>query len=607
MEILARVGLAITTPLIRLPCRSHCYTGYAHAAVHLSRNWVKDPESLPFVGRVEPHTLIRLLQDGLLLDKLKTEATGASRLYDFGTDHGRKFSAPDVSAVFERDSRRRAEALNGVIEEPKSYAPLKRKRKSLEERTDGGMDIDKNATHTPRRDGDTAGSDLEDADGEYVNDVALPLTPPVPTPTTLSVGHTLDVETEKPVNLNPGTKFLKVTPPNGATVLQTTWNPFDSQMLCVSGDSLLRFYAVPESDELDGSMMSTPHHDIDLHLENFSVSAFCWDSSMEATVGVSERFPHVEGTEATTSRLIRLRDWGNNPQVLHSGLGTIFILRWNATNETLLCVAGSDERSTISLWPKDSETSSAQVILDHAITDAAWTSKSEFVTSGDRLARAYAVSSDGSLASSTDLATDLNLAFITADPSTSTVAAASADGRIIIAKKPKTELQPDERDITMTNGTDRPPLKLFELNTSPRVDSLVALQLQRTGGSIPGVLAGASGDGIIKIIGPDRFESNDSPTLARELALDEAPAYAMAFSEKSPLFAAAGLDTVTVWDTESGCSRKAVWKWRQSDEWNTELDETQTSELLHQLSWDAEGKRLAFTLGNQIALITYQR
>lgn len=35
---------------------------------------MRDPDTLPFAAHVEPHTLIRLLQDGMGFDQLQAEA-----------------------------------------------------------------------------------------------------------------------------------------------------------------------------------------------------------------------------------------------------------------------------------------------------------------------------------------------------------------------------------------------------------------------------------------------------------------------------------------------------------------------------------------------------
>jgi hypothetical protein len=41
---------------------------------------MRDPDTLPFAKHIEPHTLIRLVQDGLYLDKLEAEARNVRRV-----------------------------------------------------------------------------------------------------------------------------------------------------------------------------------------------------------------------------------------------------------------------------------------------------------------------------------------------------------------------------------------------------------------------------------------------------------------------------------------------------------------------------------------------
>jgi hypothetical protein len=49
--------------------------GFGNAALQLSRCWLRDPETVPFAKNVDPHTLIRILQDGMCFDQLQAEAT----------------------------------------------------------------------------------------------------------------------------------------------------------------------------------------------------------------------------------------------------------------------------------------------------------------------------------------------------------------------------------------------------------------------------------------------------------------------------------------------------------------------------------------------------
>lgn len=50
-------------------------SGFGNAALQLSRCWIRDPDTLPFASSVEPHTLIRILQDGMYFDQLQAETT----------------------------------------------------------------------------------------------------------------------------------------------------------------------------------------------------------------------------------------------------------------------------------------------------------------------------------------------------------------------------------------------------------------------------------------------------------------------------------------------------------------------------------------------------
>ena len=53
--------------------------GFGNAALQLSRCWLRDPDSLPFAKNTSPHTLIRILQDGMEFDKLRAEASNVGR------------------------------------------------------------------------------------------------------------------------------------------------------------------------------------------------------------------------------------------------------------------------------------------------------------------------------------------------------------------------------------------------------------------------------------------------------------------------------------------------------------------------------------------------
>jgi transducin (beta)-like 1 len=54
--------------------------GFGNAALQLARVWMRDPDTLPFAKHIEPHTLIRLVQDGMYLDRLAAETSNVRRI-----------------------------------------------------------------------------------------------------------------------------------------------------------------------------------------------------------------------------------------------------------------------------------------------------------------------------------------------------------------------------------------------------------------------------------------------------------------------------------------------------------------------------------------------
>ncbi|KKY28790.1 putative wd repeat protein [Diplodia seriata] len=45
------------------------------AALALAHDWNDEPETLPFADKVQTHTLLRMLQDGLWLDDMRAAAS----------------------------------------------------------------------------------------------------------------------------------------------------------------------------------------------------------------------------------------------------------------------------------------------------------------------------------------------------------------------------------------------------------------------------------------------------------------------------------------------------------------------------------------------------
>jgi WD40 repeat protein len=86
----------------------------------------------------------------------------------------------------------------------------------------------------------------------------------------------------------------------------------------------------------------------------------------------------------------------------------------------------------------------------------------------------------------------------------------------------------------------------------------------------------------------------------------DAVAQCLAFSPDGFLLAAAGYDTLNVWKTLEGTQPKCVWRIPHgtNERWKSEEGEQdEEDKFVHKLGWDADGKRIAFGMNGQVAVI----
>ena len=114
----------------------------------------------------------------------------------------------------------------------------------------------------------------------------------------------------------------------------------------------------------------------------------------------------------------------------------------------------------------------------------------------------------------------------------------------------------------------------------------------------PRLLATAHETGLVQI-----WDAKRPWQLLHRLPMGGDPAMTLSFSPDGFLLAAAGLATVLIWNPEVGGLPKAFWKADlDKDPWDTSVAADREEELDHSLGWDADGKKLAFSLANQVSL-----
>ncbi|KAF1851909.1 WD40 repeat-like protein [Cucurbitaria berberidis CBS 394.84] len=562
-------------------------SGFGNAALQLSRCWIRDPETLPFAESTEPHTLIRLLQDGMCFDQLQAEACNTEPRYRFGDDHGRPYSVRN-GALLTLDKGIPAHELateaGGAVQEPPPKKGVKRKKakptNGVEPRPEpevngDAMEIEQNgATHVTnsvRAESEAMGSEAESA---TVAEIPI---------STLSIGHDAEIQTEVVADLTPATIFVPRPQDLGSVVNFTSWGPSESPVLIAAGVSLLQVHLVDKEAHKGAA-------DVHLSVNSFAITALCWHSHGEMTVSAREQCFNEVGEKIMKDKLIKLIDGGENSQVISSQAGLVNTLRWNADKELLLSISTDGEKGSIKIWKNASDAIPAWTeFTNTAILDALWISESAFVVCGIRLFKIYEVNE--TLTTQRTLATQITWDAMRYDPSSGIIAAIGMDDLTSCLGI----LHPN--DSTNLQTHIYPDQYLTDLDFRVRTTTTNALT---NGSSVPPVLLATSSMAETVRI----WDANEPFKCLKKLpTTDGAQAFKIAFSPDGQLLAAAGPDAVTVWDVER--REVPVASWRAKDWASDKWDPSKDGEF--SLGWDPDSSRLSIALGNQIAIIPIPR
>ncbi|KAH7398883.1 WD40-repeat-containing domain protein [Phaeosphaeria sp. MPI-PUGE-AT-0046c] len=566
--------------------------GFGNAALQLSRCWIRDPETLPFAPNVEPHTLIRMLQDGMCFDQLQAEATSTDLRYRFGPNHGQPYSARN-GAHLTLDKGIPAHELaaeaNGAVQEPPPKKGVKRKKAKQpngveprpEPETNGdAMEVEQNGvnhvTNSVRAESEPP---VSEAESPTVADIPI---------STLSIGHDAEIQTEVVADLAQDTIFVPLSKEPGSVVQHTSWGPAGSPILLAAGKSILQIHVV-DKDLTSNNTSPVRTGDVFLPVDNFAITALCWQSPAEITVSAREECINELGEKMMINKLIKLIDGGTNSHVISSTAGLVNTLRWNPDKELLLSISTDGEKGSIKVWKNDSDSIPAWTeFTETAIFDALWISDTAFVVCGIELFKIYEVVD--TLKTQRTLETQVTWESVKFDPSSGVIAALGVEGQASYLGI----LHPNDSINLQTHDyPDRYPTDLdFRVRTGSNTLT--------NGSSMPSVLlATCSMSGAVRI-----WDANEPFKAIKRLpTTDDTQALKIAFSPDGALLAAAGPDAVTVWDVEKREVPVACWRAKDwtSDKWEAGVDGE------FSLGWDPDSSRLSVALGNQIAVIPIGR
>jgi transducin (beta)-like 1 len=486
-----------------------------------------------------------------------------------------------------------AEEANGAVQEPPPKKTVKQTRKKAV-RTNGVVEPRPNEHVNGNGDamevepnGATHVTNSVRAESEaMVSEVESPTVAELPI-STLSIGHSTEIQTEVIADLGPNTTFVPSLRDPERVVEHTSWGPLEAPVLLTAGRSLLNINVIAK----DGGKNSTPAVNtvaLKLPMNKYCVTALSWNSSTEVTVSAREECVNETGEKMMIDKLIKIIDGGDDYQVISSTAGLVNTLRWNKEKELLLSISTDGERGSIKVWKNSNDSIPAWIdFTDTAIFDALWISDSAFVVCGIQLFKIYEIGE--SLTTQRTLDTHVTWETLKYEPSSGIIAALGIEGQSnflgILHPNDSINLQtheyPDQypTDLDFRSGSTGGIFEGSPFEKSP---------------SPPTLLTTCSMSGAVRM-----WDANAPfKCLKRLPTTEDSQAFKIAFSPDGALLAAAGPDAVTVWDVEKREVPIASWRARDwsSDKWDPGVDGEFT------LGWDPDGSRLSIALGNQVSI-----
>ncbi|KAI9741378.1 MAG: hypothetical protein M1834_003095 [Cirrosporium novae-zelandiae] len=591
-------------------------SGYSEAATKLQRDWNQpDPQSLPFASHIKTHALVALVQRGLLYYDIQASLD----------ENGQLGTAPPAISFFGESVQDEEETTSPSPRQGLSPLEIPKKRKS--KRTNGAsyeingsvdrMDIDGEdqspstktnriqTTTTTTATTRTANSPLANENGDV--EMTIEDRPIL----TITNGQSVGVQSHKPEELGPATTFLHLAADASANsalapapladdfsepihVTQALWNPHDPSVLATTGETLSRVYEVQSSE--NNKPLQTKCHELLEEGKQSTVTAACWSPDGNYFAVAARTF----GQDMSEEVKIYSKN-GLLVDELSSNHDMVLALRWSPNSNQLLGIATIDDKASITIWCLGG-TEFPPFTANALLLDAAWTSEDVFSTCGEDGITEFKLV-EGVIKMQTVLTEKgyeqvswrkmgFSGPYFTGESDKKNPRLSRL---VSIADEKPYIWVSNLASSRIYNETSSSPLTTFALswNQSPTPDA-------------PILLATASTTASICLYDLRPFP-NDL-TLIHTLNLGpSSSALALSFSPDSTLLAAGCYDHVSVWKTASYAGILPVAEWRPEDKENWASAEGEGEEDDHCLEWDAQGEKIAFGVGQQIALIEYHR
>ncbi|KAI9372062.1 WD40-repeat-containing domain protein [Aspergillus egyptiacus] len=569
-------------------------SGHGEAAVTLQRAWNHDPQSLPFAPYIRTHALegnsIPFTPANYFFGPLPFDSEAQKGPVEAGTSAGQptvsspgKVAQDGVEPNGRNSTAEAAPPQNGEESHKGDRPETNGDEVPMEVDAMNGV-ASENKLHITESSslGETA---IMDGDGDVNMGIRNDQEPTAAPTFTLTTGHSVGVQITpaKAADLSPHTTILDA--PCDDHVTSTVWRPRDPTVVVAAGDTFCSLY------KLSSTAPPVQEKLVDGKGDNVLVTAVAWDPLGQKLAVAT--YNDMRGS-------ITMYDVdGNAVDLLPEVPRMISALKWADFGSQLMIVASDSKISELVLWDdslRPEEFPPPQVV-DDSILDIAWLGNSQAFACGGISVYHYNV----------DSSINLSRTFSDGDPEQPWTFIRSANAgstpvAVAVASSSASFWVPTH-DIRMINAHEGP-VTAVQLKPNPSEQA-----------NQPLILASSSTDDTVKLwhinLESQKFECIHHLSLGPSL-----PVLASCFSPDGYALAAASKDSLSIWNAQRGGTALASWvspgvKKTESGDGKSPAINGHGRSIEdvpdRSLAWDMDGKRLAFGIDSQLAIINFQR